>query len=288
MFEKIVLFIFSIVTILNGNNLIELHEKTLLVCFDGFGWDYLENNTLNNFQEYFIKNGVKANKGILSVFPTITSPNFWTIATGLYPENHGLVANQFYDDILDETYKAFENQDNETKWFGQNPNAIPIWILNELKDKSSRRSGIIGKYVGANVRIADETAFVTSDFDSEEQMNWFERVDKMIGWYLDDKTPINLGVLYFYEPDHTAHIFGPYSNEVVKMIHKCDRIIGYLIQRLKYFGLYEHINIIITSDHGFESVSKDKSMTLSDYVDISKFSAYGELTQFNIFPNNSE
>jgi hypothetical protein len=51
-------------------------------------------------------------------------------------------------------------------------------------------------------------------------------------------------------------------------------------------GLYEDINIIITSDHGMDTANEDKSIDLSDYVDISKFRSYGGLTQINIFPNN--
>jgi hypothetical protein len=37
---------------------------------------------LINFQEYFIKNGVKAERGIKNAFTTVTFPNHWTIATG--------------------------------------------------------------------------------------------------------------------------------------------------------------------------------------------------------------
>ena len=41
---------------------------------DGFRWDYLENHTLINFQEYFVKNGVKANGGIKNSFSTVGFP----------------------------------------------------------------------------------------------------------------------------------------------------------------------------------------------------------------------
>lgn len=36
-----------------------------------------------------------------------------------------------YDSSLNETFIDFKNNDNSTKWFGQNKDAIPIWILNQ-------------------------------------------------------------------------------------------------------------------------------------------------------------
>ena len=258
----------------------------LLISFDGFRWDYLENHTLINFEEYFIRNGVKAHEGIKNAFTTVTFPNHWTIATGLYPESHGIVANVIYDNILNETYYDFGPLDNSTKWFGQNSHAIPIWILNELYDSANRRSGIMGAYPGSNVPINNRTAFVTFDYALESKLNWFKKVDMLVSWYLDEKNPINLGVLYFAEPDDTGHQYGPYSSEIVQKIHDCDYILGYLIQKLKYVGLYDQMNIIVTSDHGMDTASPDKAINLADYTDISKFNSYGGLTQINIFPKD--
>lgn len=61
----------------------------ILISFDGFRWDYLENHTLPNFHKYFLKDGVKVSKGLKNAFSTVTFPNHWTLATGLYPESHG-------------------------------------------------------------------------------------------------------------------------------------------------------------------------------------------------------
>jgi len=70
------------------------------------------------------------------------------------------------------------------------------------------------------------------------------------------------------------------------MLKNIDYIVGYLVQKLKYVGLYDRMNIIITSDHGMDTASLDNSLNLNDYVDITKFKAYGGLTQINIFPND--
>jgi predicted AlkP superfamily pyrophosphatase or phosphodiesterase len=52
-----------------------------------------------------MKNGVKA-KFIRNVFPSSTFPNHVSIASGLYPESHGIVSNNFWDPVTLFQYKA--------------------------------------------------------------------------------------------------------------------------------------------------------------------------------------
>jgi ectonucleotide pyrophosphatase/phosphodiesterase family protein 5 len=127
---------------------------------------------------------------------------------------------------------------------------------------------------------------VTFDYALDDKLNWFVKVNQFVSWFLDEKSPINFGVLYFGQPDETGHEFGPYSNEIADLLKNIDYIVGYLVQKLKYVGLYDKTNIIITSDHGMDTASLDKSINLNDYVDITKFKSYGGLTQINIFPND--
>ena len=290
---KLHCFLFCIFSLFSSSYQISIERSQsdelpllILISFDGFRWDYLENHTLPNFEEYFVRDGVKANRGVKNVFSSVTFPNHWTIATGLYPESHGIVANGMYDTSINKTFYAYGKDDNNTIWFGQNEAAMPIWLLNQLKDKSRRRSGILGTFPGANVPIKNETAFVTFDYALDDKLNWFVKINKFISWFLDDKNAINFGVLYFGQPDETGHEFGPYSNEIANMLKNIDYIVGYLVQKLKYVGLYDRMNIIITSDHGMDTASLDNSLNLNDYVDITKFKAYGGLTQINIFPND--
>ena len=64
-------------------------EVLILISFDGFRWDYLDNNTLPNLNKYFIKQGSKITKGLINAFSTVTFPNHWTLSTGLTPESRG-------------------------------------------------------------------------------------------------------------------------------------------------------------------------------------------------------
>lgn len=41
-----------------------------------------------------------------------------------------------------------------------------------------------------------------------------ERVDTVMSWFTDKKTPANLVFLYFEQPDEITHIYGPESDRV--------------------------------------------------------------------------
>lgn len=73
---------------------------TLMVSLDGFRADkldeFLKNNPNSFLQKYFVDVGVKA-PYMTPAFPSLTFPNHFTLVTGLYPEYHGIVGNNFYD-----------------------------------------------------------------------------------------------------------------------------------------------------------------------------------------------
>ncbi|XP_035686327.1 ectonucleotide pyrophosphatase/phosphodiesterase family member 5-like [Branchiostoma floridae] len=233
----------------------------LLVSFDGFRYDYVDRSQervqLPNLK-YLIRNGIRA-KWIHNSFITVTFPNHFTIATGMYEESHGIVANNMYDPVLQE---GFHNHNTTNpKWW--DVGGQPIWITNQRHPGG--RSGVLN-WPGMTVKFNN-----TQPFRHLQQYNgsmpYDERVDTMIKWFTDDKYAINLGVLYFEEPDETGHKYGPDSPEMDRTLNKVDRTVGYLIGQLKQAGLFERMNLIITSDHGMMEVSKDEVIELDRYLD---------------------
>lgn len=259
--------------------LIGIESKLILISFDGFRHDYIETHNLFFIKKYFLNRGVRVKNGLINAFTTVTFPNHMTLATGLYAETHGIVANSMFDPVINETFYAFGSKDNDTKWFAQNEITMPIWTLNQI---FSGKSAIVGGFPGANVPFANQTPFYTEDYNNK--LDWYEKVNRIVELFANKK--INFGVLYFPEPDETGHQFGPYSDEVRAILEKIDLLIGYLMIRLEDLNLLNTINVIITSDHGMDTASYSKSIDLSDYVDVNLFNIYGGLTQINIFPKN--
>ena len=107
-------------------------QPLILISMDGFRWDYFDKTETPNFDELIF--GGSRSEALIPSFPTKTFPNHITIVTGRYPENHGIVANRFYDDLFDEYYYIGEGSKPvlDGKWY----EAEPIWVTAE-KQKTS-------------------------------------------------------------------------------------------------------------------------------------------------------
>ncbi len=121
------------VLILFGCSPEKKQPQLLLISFDGFRADYLSKTETPNFDR-LIKNGATA-EGLIPIFPTKTFPNHYAIATGLYPENNGLIGNNMYDPEMDARYsmgnrEAVENPD----WYS----GEPIW---NTVEKAGKKAG---------------------------------------------------------------------------------------------------------------------------------------------------
>ena len=95
---------------------------TVIVSLDGFRWDYAEAFDTPFFQQ-MARQGVKA---VMSPsFPSKTFPNHYTLATGLYPDHHGIVANSFLDRSTGEVYSLGDARSRTNpRYYGGDP----IWL----------------------------------------------------------------------------------------------------------------------------------------------------------------
>jgi predicted AlkP superfamily pyrophosphatase or phosphodiesterase len=67
-------------------------KTTIVISCDGFRWDYAEMYD-TPFLDLMARQGVKGE--LVPSFPSKTFPNHYTLATGLRPEHHGIIANSF-------------------------------------------------------------------------------------------------------------------------------------------------------------------------------------------------
>jgi len=100
--------------------------KLLLISIDGFHPDYVDKYETPNI-DLLAETGVLADY-MVPVFPTKTFPNHYSIATGLYTENSGLIANNMYDAEMDEYYSLGNREAvQDARWYG----GEPIWVTAE-------------------------------------------------------------------------------------------------------------------------------------------------------------
>ncbi len=112
------------------------HPLLLVVAFDGMRWDYI-NPVRTPYLWQLVKTGVFAPNGIKPTVRTLTAANFYSISSGLYQENSGIIGNTFWDPDLKERYdywnflgnKTQQARSRDAKWY----NGEPIWQVNSTK-----------------------------------------------------------------------------------------------------------------------------------------------------------
>ena len=135
--------------IFSGNaqvkSITDLRPTVILVSLDGFRYDYLEKYRPPVLNE-LARTGVRA-KWMTPSFPSKTFPNHYTIATGLYPQNHGIVENSVYVSSFDKIFTLSDRDEIQKGrwWLGE-----PIWVTAQ---KQGQKTGSIF-YPGTEAEIA--------------------------------------------------------------------------------------------------------------------------------------
>jgi len=228
----------------------------VMLSVDGFRWDYPDKVETPNL-DIIEKIGVKA-KSIVPCFPSKTFPNHYTIATGLYPDHHGIVGNSFYAPDLNAYYaindrNAVENGD----FYG----GEPIWTTAE-------KQGIItGSYfwIGSEAPCQGIRPTYWKRYDHDFPFE--NRIDSVIYWLkLPEAKRPHLILWYIHEPDAIGHTYGPDSDTMKYEIHYLDSLIGVFMSKVNTLAYKDKINIIITSDHGMATIKKSKTVVLENVI----------------------
>uniref|UniRef100_A0A8C9NCJ6 Ectonucleotide pyrophosphatase/phosphodiesterase 7 n=1 Tax=Serinus canaria TaxID=9135 RepID=A0A8C9NCJ6_SERCA len=194
-------------------------SKLLLVSFDGF-------------------HGVKA-KYMSPAFITLTSPCHFTLLTGRYLENHGVIHNMWFDTKTGVKLPYYTTQGISSWW---DNGSLPIWI-------TAQRQASVAPPQHTGPARTHPTCHPPG-----------KSIDTVMEWFTADN--LDFITLYFGEPDSSGHKFGPESTQRKNMIAQVDRTVGYLRQRIRESGLESKLNLIITSDHGMETVLKTDEIHL--------------------------
>jgi len=240
-------------------------EYVLLISMDGFRYDYLDKANTPNFDK-LVNTGVSA-KALIPVFTSKTFPNHYSIATGMYAENHGLIANTFFANDLNKQYSIRDRNavENGAFYGGE-----PIWVTAESQNVISASYF----WVGSEAVIKGQQPTYWKKYN--QKVSFESRIDSVISWYSKPvQSRPRLILLYFHEPDWTGHEYGPNSNETISQIENMDNVFGNLITKISKLSIYNNLNIIIVSDHGMTDVKPDRTIDLSLVTDLSNMRVNG-------------
>lgn len=233
-------------------------DKVLLVSIDGFRHDYRQLYNTPNL-DFFADEGTHA-EYLIPVFPTKTFPNHYSIATGLYTENTGLVSNNMYDPEFDAYYSLADREAvQDARWY----EGEPIWVTAEKQGVPAAPMF----WPGSEAPIGGEYASHWSAYD--EDLPYRSRVDSVIHWLqMEGETAPGFMTLYFSKVDTYGHWYGPESDSVKVAVEEVDSHLGYLRGELSRIGKEKNLNVLIVSDHGMTEVSGEKVILLDELIDL--------------------
>lgn len=230
-----------------------------MISLDDFRWDYLQKTDTPNL-DFLGNTGVRA-KALIPVFPTKTFPNHYSIVTGLYPENHGIIANTMYDPVFDVGFSLRDRDAlKDGRWWG----GEPIWVTADNQGLLSATYFWPGSE--ANIQGKQPTYWYPYKHETPEE----ERVDQIQAWLdlpLAQRPSFIAG--YFSNLDDAGHLGGPDSQVVIEAIQNVDNVLGSLLRGIEERNILNDINIIIVSDHGMTPISPKRVIFLDDYIDLS-------------------
>jgi len=227
----------------------------VILSLDGFRWNYADRSNTPNLDKIAQK-GIRAE--MTASFPTKTFPNHYSIATGLYPDHHGIVNNTFWDPQRSVLYKMSDRSKVQDGYFY---GGEPFWVTAE---KQNVRSASFF-WIGSEAKIGGYYPSIWKTYD--HNFPFYQRADSVIAWLQlpEEKRP-HLITWYLSEPDGSGHHFGPESQQVTDTIQGLDQILGYFLDKLEQLEIADEVNIIVVSDHGMQEISSTKTIKLSNYI----------------------
>jgi alkaline phosphatase D len=195
--------------------------------------------------------------------------------TGLYPEHHGIVGNNFYDPIRKKGYE-YKNPKSVTdgSWYG----GTPLWVLAEQQGMRSAPFFWVGSE--AEIQGKRPSYYLRYDGDFPDE----KRVDQILAWLrLPPEQRPHFITLYYSNVDYAGHKHGPDSAEVAQAVTHLDDMIGRLEEGFASLAL--PVDLIVVSDHG-ETPAQSGWINLDKFTDLSHFETAGDVTTALLYPDS--
>lgn len=241
-------------------------KHLIVISYDAFSEDQWEMaSRLPNLSK-LINNGAHSNK-LKSVYPTLTYVVHTTIATGVYPDKHGIHHNN--------PLQPFVKEEEQSWFWFRNDIKVPT-IYDAAREHNLSTAGILWpvsgkssiKYNIPEIRALNNENQALKILKSGSPLYCIEmelkygRIRKGIEQpYLDDfttkcaietikrKKP-NLLMMHMIDLDDTKHAYGTDSDEVMQVVTRMDKRLGDIMQAVDEAGIKDDTIYLVLGDHG--------------------------------------
>jgi predicted AlkP superfamily pyrophosphatase or phosphodiesterase len=241
----------------------EQEPYVIFISADGFRHDLADKYQATHLLA--LRAAGVAAQSMTPAYPSVTFPNHYSLATGLYPSHNGLVDNAFFDPAKDRRY-AMSNRKavGDSSFYG----GTPIWVLAEQQKLLSASLFWVGS------EAAIDGVRPTYYYRFNDKITLDTRLQAVKDWLtMPAAQRPHLILFYLSFVDHAEHLYGPDSKETEDAVHLVDDCIGNMTRMVD--SLHLPVNYVFVSDHGMGAVDSLHPIAIP-VVDTSKFtSAFG-------------
>jgi predicted AlkP superfamily pyrophosphatase or phosphodiesterase len=280
--RKFLLLVFVCLVAMTRAKAEGLNKHVVVVVWDGMRPDFVNGRNTPTLFELMHRGVFFAHNH--SVYVTSTEVNGTALATGDFPGHSGVIANREYRASFD-PHEPFETQSLEAIRKGDrmggylavptlaetlqrrgHSTAIagskPVVLLHDHAERPENAASII-LYEGQTLPPDFVTNFTDlrklgpfppDNGSKTNQDIWTTRALSELIWKQDVPA---FSLLWLAEPDNTQHQTGVGSAESLAAIHNSDYALSKVIGELKARAVFDLTDIIVVSDHGFSTISKN-------------------------------
>lgn len=241
-------------------------KHLIVISYDAFSEDHWDMaSRLPNLSK-LIKNGAHSNK-LKSVYPTLTYVVHTTIATGVYPDKHGIHHNNPFQPFVKE---------EEQSWFWFRDSIKVPTIYDAAREHNMSTAGILWPVSGKSsikynipeiraIKNENQALKVLKSgsplYCIEMELKYGRLRQGIEQPYLDDfstkcavdtikrKKP-NLLMMHLIDLDDAKHAYGTDCDEVKQVILRMDNRLGEIMQAVDDAGIKDDTIILVLGDHG--------------------------------------
>jgi phosphonoacetate hydrolase len=216
------------------------HQRVVIAMIDGFGLDYLDATHMPTLRAW-IQQGFY--KPVSAVFPSVTNVNNVSICCGVWPAEHGISANSYFDETTGKS--AYMNSGDLIRTATLFQRAARFGVPSALLSAKRKTLELFNKDVSLAVTGADPPAdFIErygrpAEIYSAEVNHWLWRVAADLL-----KTRPDIGLFYVHTTDYPMHRWPPEAPQSQEHLQRLDTLIGEAATAAPDAAFF------VTADHG--------------------------------------
>jgi predicted AlkP superfamily pyrophosphatase or phosphodiesterase len=191
--------------------------------------------------------------GMRPSYPSLTFPNHYALVTGLRPDRHGIVHNSMSDAALGKFRTSDRTAVESGQWWG----GMPVWV-------SVQRAGLRSAtmfWPGSEAAIDGVRPWQWRRY--AENTRAIDNVHQVLQWLaLPANQRPRFITMYLDQVDAASHDHGPSSTQADTARREVDAAIAALLRGLRDHSQMATTNLLIVSDHGFDTVAAGHALNV--------------------------